>query len=74
MMANRVKDPKDERLFYVNQLKSEECLCGKYKQPGFAFCYGCYKTLPKDHQRALYKKIGTGFEEAYDACAIYLNG
>ena len=73
MKDNRLNPAKDDRAFYVNALASEECICGKYKQAGFAFCFGCFKTLPKEHRRGLYKKAGAGFEEAYDECALYLS-
>jgi len=53
--------------FYVEELQSDECACGRAKKPGFSFCYTCYRTLPFDLQRALYKRVREGYEAAYDA-------
>jgi len=42
------------------------------KQPGKSFCYGCFKQLPPEMQHALYRRIGSGYEAAYDAANTYL--
>jgi hypothetical protein len=47
-------------------------MCGRAKQPGKSFCYGCYKKLPPEKQKALYRKIGSGYEQAYDDAHTYL--
>lgn len=62
-----------ETIFYISVLKSQECQCGRNKKPKFALCYRCYKELPNDIQRNLYRKIGEGFEEAYEECVEWLN-
>lgn len=61
-----------DRIFYMKALKSDECLCERYKHPGYAFCWRCYKSLPVEMQRALYKKIGNGFEAAYEEAVKFL--
>jgi len=61
-----------DRAFYLEMLKSEQCLCERGKKPGKAFCYGCYKRLPYRMQEDLYKRVGQGFEEAYEAATKYL--
>lgn len=52
--------------WYVEEFLSEECLCGRPKKPRFSFCYRCYKALPGDIQRRLYRMIGYGYEEAFE--------
>ena len=61
-----------ERKFYLDTFKSDECLCGRSKKPRFAFCYQCYKKLPPDMQRALYKPFGGGYEQAFEAACKWL--
>lgn len=58
--------------FYLDELKSEECQCGKSKRSKMTFCYLCYSKLPKHIQRDLYKRIGNGYEEAREEAATYL--
>lgn len=58
--------------FYYDALMSEECQCGGTKKPGYALCFSCYHSLPKDLQRDLYSRIGDGFESAYDAVILFL--
>ena len=51
-------------------LSSETCgWCGKAKERRRAFCLNCYLWLPSVMQRGLWRRIGSGFEEAY-ACAV----
>jgi hypothetical protein len=58
--------------FYLRELRGEECQCGKAKKSGHSFCWECYKSLPNDMQRALYRRYGYGYEEAYDAAVKWL--
>jgi len=58
--------------FYADALTSTECQCGKSKKPRYSLCYTCYKSLPKDMQRALWQKMGQGYEQAYDAAVNWL--
>lgn len=59
-------------LFYLSELKSEECFCGKSKKSKFSFCFNCFRELPSDIRKRLYNKIGNGYEEAYDDAIVYL--
>jgi len=61
-----------DKKFYWQELQSDECLCGRYKKPGRSFCYRCYHELPEDMRRALYQRIGNGYEEALDDAVKYL--
>jgi hypothetical protein len=46
-------------------LKSDTCLgCGSSKIIRKTFCPYCYQQLSKQQQRALYDRIGHGYEEA----------
>ena len=58
--------------FYVQSLRSEECLCGRKKKSGMTFCYICYKSLSRDMQKKLYQRMGDGYEDAVDAACIHL--
>ena len=58
--------------WYFDELISEECLCGKAKKRQYSFCYSCYRELPGDMQKALYGRIGEGYEEAFEEAVKYL--
>lgn len=62
-----------DRMFYIGALKSNQCQCDRPKQPERAVCYKCWMRLTDDLRRALYKRIGGGFEKAYDEACGYLN-
>ena len=64
--------PDKDTQFYLEELKSEECFCGKTKKSGMSFCYKCYSSLSKDMQRDLYQRIGDGYGEAYDKAVEWL--
>lgn len=49
----------------IRELRSDTCRCLRPKGAGKTFCYTCYKLLPPEQQKALYKRIGQGYEEAY---------
>lgn len=42
--------------------------CEGHKSRNNAFCPFCYRELPKALQSSLWKRFGSGFEEAYQAC------
>lgn len=56
-----------DRAWYVKELRSEECTCGRPKRSGFSFCYECYHALSPATRQALYQKIGAGYDAAFDA-------
>lgn len=54
----------------LKELASTTCRCGKDKKAKETFCKTCYFLLPMAKRRALYKRVGEGYEEAYqDACS-----
>jgi hypothetical protein len=68
----RKKKMKDQE-FYISELRSEECQCGKTKKSKMSLCFQCYSSLPKEMQRDLYRPLGRGYEEAYDNAVKLLN-
>jgi hypothetical protein len=54
-------------------LKRGACRCGAAKQYGMAFCFACWRHLPDNVRRALYQRIGQGFEVAYRVACEYLD-
>jgi hypothetical protein len=46
-------------------LRSERCYCGGHKKVGMSHCAKCYYSLPGDIRRSLWKRMGAGYEEAY---------
>lgn len=62
------KDPN----YYEEVLESDECICGQDKNTGMPFCNKCYFTLPRYARPGLYKQVGRGFEESYEAAVQIL--
>jgi len=60
--------------FYIKELRSNECFCGRPKKPGKSFCFLCYKSLPRDMQRDLWRHIGDGYGDVYDRAVKWLEG
>jgi hypothetical protein len=57
----------DVERFWValRALDARRCLCGREKRRQMAFCGLCFHLLPEEMQKALYRKVGQGFEAAY---------
>lgn len=62
----------NDMAFYVKELNSAECLCGRAKRPKRSFCYTCFKALPAVMKKPLYLFVGEGYEEAFDKAAAWL--
>ena len=62
-----------DKMFYVNVMKSEKCQCENPKKRRYALCFNCWKKLPEYMQKALYRRLGFGFEKAYDKAVRCLN-
>ncbi len=58
----------------VRELASTTCFCGKSKGSGKTFCNHCFFSLPKDVRRHLYRRIGSGYEQAYAKSVRFLKG
>lgn len=67
-----ISETADQRSY--RELMSDKCFCGKNKKPEMSFCYNCYKSLPINTQRALYKRIGEGYTEAFEDACLHLQG
>lgn len=59
-------EPLDTREL-VRELAGNRCQCGLTKNKGQTFCRHCYFKLPRDICLTLYRRIGEGYEEAYQA-------
>lgn len=46
--------------------------CKGTKKRGQSFCQRCYYSLPPNMRQALYRRFGSGYEEAYDAAKDWL--
>jgi hypothetical protein len=49
----------------ARELIGTTCCCGQPKATKQTFCPKCYYSLPQAMQRALYRRMGEGYEEAY---------
>ena len=56
----------------VRELSGTKCRCGRPKQTNKTFCGQCYYKLPEKMRMALYRRLGHGYEEAYDDAVEYL--
>lgn len=63
----------DCKAHLLRELDGTACRCGRTKQPRQTFCRGCYYSLPVPTRRALYRRFGKGYEEAYAAAAEHLD-
>lgn len=57
----------------VEELRGTSCVCGRAKASGNTFCGACYRRLPQDMRRALYRRLGRGYEEAYAAAVTHFD-
>lgn len=62
----------DDMRFYLKELRSTTCACEREKAPYRSFCARCFRALPGDLQRGLYRRMGDGYEEAYEAAFRWL--
>lgn len=62
----------EETLRIEVELGCQKCRCGLSKDKGVTFCRHCYFSLPATYQRALHRKLGEGYTEAYAAAVRYL--
>jgi hypothetical protein len=51
----------------LQALMGTECICGAAKGVKMSHCRGCYFALPGAQRKALYRRIGEGYAEAFDA-------
>ena len=59
--------PQQERCELVKELCGVVCFCGAVKGARQTFCRHHYRSLTRPLRRALYDRLGDGYEEAYDA-------
>lgn len=61
-----------ETVAILRELRGQKCRCGRRKIEKQTFCGSCYHSLPKDMQRALYRRLNKGYEEAYRVACAHL--
>lgn len=54
-----------EQYGMVLELRGRVCACGADKAVRMTFCGPCYFALKRDTRKALYNRIGNGYERAY---------
>lgn len=69
---NELENKHDRRRRLVDELSGDTCQCGKPKQRMNTFCRSCYYSLSPAQRKALYHRIGEGYEEAYDVAIATL--
>jgi hypothetical protein len=57
----------------VAELRGYTCRCGGFKGSRLTFCTTCYLLLPSTMKRALYKRLGEGYSEAYAEATGFLD-
>ena len=58
--------------WYMEELNSNGCACDRPKQPQHSFCTRCFAKLPPEMRRNIYRALGHGYEDAYEAAHKYL--
>lgn len=57
----------------IRELLGTTCpACNGTKKTRQTLCGRCYHALPKNMQMALYRYVGAGYEEAYEAAVKFL--
>jgi predicted amidophosphoribosyltransferase len=46
--------------------------CRSKKKSRMSHCGNCYYALPREMRRALYRRFGAGYEEAFRESLVYL--
>jgi hypothetical protein len=59
-------------LSLVRELRSSNCRCGSEKESGHTFCRTCYYRLQPGLRKALYRRLGEGYQQAYEAASKVL--
>lgn len=57
----------ERTLEIIRELSGTTCHCGATKEKNQTFCKRCYFALEPGQRRALYRRVGNGYEQAYDA-------
>ena len=62
-----------DQIELVRELGSTTCRCGRAKKTRQTFCSQCYYSLPQAMRNALYRRLGVGYEEAYEEAEKHLD-
>lgn len=71
-MANNTNELTDRDI--LDALMSSQCQCGAKKKSRMSHCSKCYYKLPPEARSTLYRKFGSGYEQAYRNSLVILNG
>lgn len=58
----------------TEELRGAVCRCGAAKKTRQSLCKVCYYRLPHAMRKALYQPVGSGYRQAYEDAAGYLDG
>ena len=64
---------KTDLQFYLDQVQSEECICGRTKKDCFPFCWRCFKSLPEELQEKCRYGVNLTFPETYEEAVKFLS-
>jgi hypothetical protein len=57
----------------ISSLRSVLCpACRRAKKPHNTLCYACYQSLPQPLKKALYNRVGHGYEQAFNDAMLSL--
>jgi hypothetical protein len=68
----RIAEATAQKRSVLGEFLGERCACGAPKQSRMSHCRGCYRSLPKAMQSALWRRFGEGYEEAFAASVEWL--
>ena len=57
----------------IRELMGLKCRCGKLKGRGMPLCGICYLSLSQGMRDDLYKRLGEGYEQAYESACRALD-
>lgn len=72
MKTARMEAEEKARKAFAVHLEGDRCHCGRYKWPGFCFCFTCQDRLPWRQRRKLYGQSGDNYRHAYDNVRAWL--
>jgi hypothetical protein len=65
--------PKSEIGMILRSLSGTQCpACGGVKKSNQSLCFRDFRSLEQDMQRKLWRRVGAGYEEAFEAALEFL--
>jgi len=72
MKTAQMEAEETARREFQAHLDGHRCHCGRYKWPGFCFCFSCQDRLPGRERLKLYGKSGDDYRHAYHDVRAWL--